>query len=161
MTPSGKSSEQSSNFAVPQVTFEKLISESRLEPSFLRSVRNIDYTSPVTKINVAVNKLPNFKADPNMRGEEPMPHHRLVSEFFHNFSHGCSFSKVLSICNFIFPSIHQVYHSSQLRELPDAGRRVPRRPEGEGLKQDKLVTTSIMHTLYIMYECLPELFYHH
>ena len=60
------------------MTFEKLIPESRLEPSFLRAVRNIDYTSPVTKINVAVDRLPNFTADPNTRGEEPMPHHRLV-----------------------------------------------------------------------------------
>lgn len=62
--------------ATPKVTFEKLIPEARLEPGFLRAVRNIDYTSPVTKINVAVNKLPNFTADPNTRGEEPMPHHR-------------------------------------------------------------------------------------
>ena len=68
-----------SGFDDPQVTFEKLIPEARLEPGFLRAVRNIDYTSPVTKINVAVNKLPNFTADPNTRGEEPMPHHRSVT----------------------------------------------------------------------------------
>ena len=41
-------------------------------------VRRIDYTSPVTKINVALNKLPNFLADPNssVDGSEPEPHHR-------------------------------------------------------------------------------------
>lgn len=62
--------------ATPKVTFEHLIPESRLDVAFLRNVRNIDYTSPVTKLNVAVNQLPNFTADPNTRGAEPMPHHR-------------------------------------------------------------------------------------
>ena len=63
------------------MTFEKLIPKARLDPSFLRAVRNIDYTSPVTKINVAVDRLPNFTADPNTRGDEAMPHHRKVFTF--------------------------------------------------------------------------------
>ena len=134
------------------MTFEKLISESRLEPSFLRSVRNIDYTSPVTKINVAVNKLPNFKADPNTKGEEPMPHHRLVSELFHNFDKVALFPKSYQFI-VIFPSIYQVYHPSQLRELPDAGRRVPRRPEGEGLTRQ---TCYIKHHAFIGHSIMCE-----
>ena len=30
-----------------------------------RALAGIDYTSPVCKINIAVNKIPNFLADPN------------------------------------------------------------------------------------------------
>ena len=33
-----------------------------------------DYTSPVTKINLAVDKLPEFKYLPN-KGNTPQPHH--------------------------------------------------------------------------------------
>ena len=32
---------------------------------FRRALAGIDYTSPVCKINIAVNKIPNFLADPN------------------------------------------------------------------------------------------------
>ncbi|GFR72043.1 pyridine nucleotide-disulfide oxidoreductase domain-containing protein 2 [Elysia marginata] len=39
-------------------------------------LKQFDYTSPVTKINVAVDQLPNFTADPNSNGKEPMPHHQ-------------------------------------------------------------------------------------
>ena len=43
--------------------------------SYRRSISNIDYTSPVCKINVALNKLPNFLADPNT-SDSPLPHHQ-------------------------------------------------------------------------------------
>uniref|UniRef100_A0A7N8YPD2 Pyridine nucleotide-disulfide oxidoreductase domain-containing protein 2 n=1 Tax=Mastacembelus armatus TaxID=205130 RepID=A0A7N8YPD2_9TELE len=39
------------------------------------SVDQIDYTSPVTKINVAVDKLPNFVASPTP-DDKPGPHHQ-------------------------------------------------------------------------------------
>ena len=32
---------------------------------FRRALAGIDYTSPVCKINIAVDKIPNFLADPN------------------------------------------------------------------------------------------------
>uniref|UniRef100_A0A1I8GWZ1 Pyridine nucleotide-disulfide oxidoreductase domain-containing protein 2 n=1 Tax=Macrostomum lignano TaxID=282301 RepID=A0A1I8GWZ1_9PLAT len=52
--------------ATPKVTFENLLPPDSLpEDDFLASVRRIDYASPVTKINVAVSRLPNFLADPN------------------------------------------------------------------------------------------------
>ena len=42
--------------------------ESRDLPSdFVNAVRGINYKSPVTKINVAVDKLPNFTANPNTK----------------------------------------------------------------------------------------------
>ena len=44
--------------------------------SYRRSLAGIDYTSPVCKINVAVNKLPNFLADPNTEDDRPEPHHQ-------------------------------------------------------------------------------------
>ena len=33
--------------------------------SYRKALAGIDYTSPVCKINVAVNKIPNFLANPN------------------------------------------------------------------------------------------------
>ncbi|KAH3892862.1 hypothetical protein DPMN_016995 [Dreissena polymorpha] len=42
----------------------------------MAELKQINYESPVTKINVAVNKIPNFKADPNSSSNVVMPHHR-------------------------------------------------------------------------------------
>ena len=44
--------------------------------SYRRSISSIDYTSPVCKINVALNKIPNFLADPNTSSDGVMPHHQ-------------------------------------------------------------------------------------
>merc|ERR1719427_2175409 len=43
---------------------------------YRRTLAAIDYTSPVCKINIAVNKIPNFLADPNTTEGAVMPHHR-------------------------------------------------------------------------------------
>ncbi|KHJ92459.1 hypothetical protein OESDEN_07653 [Oesophagostomum dentatum] len=61
--------------ATPKVTFQDLIVEGDLPQQFLNAVKAIDYTSPVTKINVAVRKLPSFSCLPNV-GTSPMPHHQ-------------------------------------------------------------------------------------
>nr|XP_057914576.1 pyridine nucleotide-disulfide oxidoreductase domain-containing protein 2 [Doryrhamphus excisus] len=61
--------------ATPYVTFKNLTPKSALSPAFLKAVDQIDYTSPVTKINVAVNKLPNFLAAPTP-DNKPGPHHQ-------------------------------------------------------------------------------------
>ncbi|KAM3605758.1 uncharacterized protein V6R79_004091 [Siganus canaliculatus] len=61
--------------ATPYVTFKNLTPPSALPPEFIKAVDQIDYTSPVTKINVAVNKLPNFLACPTPDGK-PGPHHQ-------------------------------------------------------------------------------------
>jgi len=57
-----------------KVTFEHLIKSANLPTEFLNSIQAIDYTSPVTKINIAVDKLPEFKYLPNKRNT-PQPHH--------------------------------------------------------------------------------------
>lgn len=62
--------------ATAKVTFLDLLEKEVLSNDLRNSVKSIDYTSPVTKINVAVSRLPNFIADPNRNGERPMPHHR-------------------------------------------------------------------------------------
>ena len=49
---------------------------SELPDDFVSVVKGIDYKSPVTKINVAVNKLPNFIANPNSEEGKVMPHHK-------------------------------------------------------------------------------------
>jgi phytoene dehydrogenase-like protein len=60
----------------PKVTFLDMMEGHELPKEYLNSIKNVDYTSPVTKINVAVNKLPNFLANPNVNENEVMPHHR-------------------------------------------------------------------------------------
>ena len=62
----------------PKITFMDMLeaNPSILPSEYLSSIYNIDYTSPVTKINVAINKLPNFLANPNENVNEVMPHHR-------------------------------------------------------------------------------------
>ncbi|EFX86348.1 putative oxidoreductase [Daphnia pulex] len=63
--------------ATPQVTFINLLASGTLPESYLNKVKSVDYTSPVTKINVALNALPNFLADPHTPGSgKAAPHHR-------------------------------------------------------------------------------------
>ena len=54
--------------ATPHVTFSKLL-DGDLPAQLRTELDSIDYTSPVTKINVAVSCLPNFSCLPN-----PSPH---------------------------------------------------------------------------------------
>ncbi|XP_068578557.1 pyridine nucleotide-disulfide oxidoreductase domain-containing protein 2 [Cebidichthys violaceus] len=61
--------------ATPYVTFKNLTPQAALPPEFIKAVDQIDYTSPVTKINVAVDKLPNFLASPTP-DDKPGPHHQ-------------------------------------------------------------------------------------
>ncbi|XP_022052722.1 pyridine nucleotide-disulfide oxidoreductase domain-containing protein 2 [Acanthochromis polyacanthus] len=61
--------------ATPYVTFKNLTPQGALSPEFMKAVDQIDYTSPVTKINVAVDKLPNFLAAPTP-DDKPGPHHQ-------------------------------------------------------------------------------------
>ncbi|XP_048865099.1 pyridine nucleotide-disulfide oxidoreductase domain-containing protein 2 [Brienomyrus brachyistius] len=62
--------------ATPYVTFKRLTPQNALSPDFVRAVDQIDYTSPVTKINVAVDRLPDFLAAPNRGHDLPGPHHQ-------------------------------------------------------------------------------------
>uniref|UniRef100_A0A3Q3K9S8 Pyridine nucleotide-disulfide oxidoreductase domain-containing protein 2 n=1 Tax=Monopterus albus TaxID=43700 RepID=A0A3Q3K9S8_MONAL len=61
--------------ATPYVTFNNLMPQGVLSPEFIKAIHQIDYTSPVTKINVAVDKLPNFLASPTP-DHKPGPHHQ-------------------------------------------------------------------------------------
>ena len=49
---------------------------SDVPESYRRSLAGIDYTSPVCKINVALDRIPNFLADPNSSSDGVMPHHQ-------------------------------------------------------------------------------------
>lgn len=64
--------------ATPHVTFVNLLPSGALPESYLNKVKSVDYTSPVTKINVALNALPNFLADPHqtLGMGKAAPHHR-------------------------------------------------------------------------------------
>jgi len=55
------------------LTFEKLMDPGLLPPDFAQAIANIRYDSASLKINVALDRLPSFKALP---GHEPGPQHR-------------------------------------------------------------------------------------
>ncbi|XP_075238449.1 pyridine nucleotide-disulfide oxidoreductase domain-containing protein 2-like [Lycorma delicatula] len=61
--------------ATPKVTFS-LVPREAMNEQYLNSIQNIDFTTSVTKINVALSRLPNFMADRNVVSETPMPHHQ-------------------------------------------------------------------------------------
>jgi phytoene dehydrogenase-like protein len=72
----------------PHVTFNRLLSDYNLLGSknektsaFFKRIKNIDYESGVIKINLAVSRLPSFKADPNTSCNSPMPHHGCTIHF--------------------------------------------------------------------------------
>lgn len=62
--------------ATPKVTYIDLLPKGSLQDDLVSEIKQIDYTSPVTKINVAVKELPNFTANPNRLKNTPMPHHQ-------------------------------------------------------------------------------------
>ncbi|XP_071792921.1 pyridine nucleotide-disulfide oxidoreductase domain-containing protein 2-like [Asterias amurensis] len=60
--------------ATARLTYLNLTPQEALPKEFIQEVKAIDYKSPVTKINVAVDRLPNFKASPT-DSNQPGPHH--------------------------------------------------------------------------------------
>ncbi|XP_008586871.1 PREDICTED: pyridine nucleotide-disulfide oxidoreductase domain-containing protein 2 isoform X1 [Galeopterus variegatus] len=62
--------------AAPQATFLELVPQEWLPEEFVERISQVDTQSPVTKINVAVDRLPNFLAVPNAPGGQPLPHHQ-------------------------------------------------------------------------------------
>ena len=60
--------------ATPHVTFSQLL-KGDFPSHLLTELNSIDYTSPVTKINVAVNRLPNFTCLPNPTPDSPQSIH--------------------------------------------------------------------------------------
>ncbi|XP_031410319.1 pyridine nucleotide-disulfide oxidoreductase domain-containing protein 2 isoform X2 [Meleagris gallopavo] len=50
-------------------------SQEQLPEDFVRRIQQLDTRSPVTKINVAVDRLPSFLAAPNTHDNQPLPHH--------------------------------------------------------------------------------------
>ncbi|XP_027863688.1 pyridine nucleotide-disulfide oxidoreductase domain-containing protein 2 [Xiphophorus couchianus] len=61
--------------ATPYATFKYLTPKGALSEEFIKAVDQVDYTSPVSKINVALDKLPNFLASPTP-DDKPGPHHQ-------------------------------------------------------------------------------------
>lgn len=62
--------------ASAQLTFLQLVPPEQLPEEFLQHVAQLDTRSPVTKINVAVDRLPSFLAAPNASDGRPLPHHQ-------------------------------------------------------------------------------------
>ncbi|XP_057259073.1 pyridine nucleotide-disulfide oxidoreductase domain-containing protein 2 isoform X5 [Pezoporus wallicus] len=59
-----------------KITFLELIPQEQLPKDFVQRIQQVDTRSPVTKINVAVDRLPSFLAAPNARDGQPLPHHQ-------------------------------------------------------------------------------------
>jgi hypothetical protein len=51
--------------ATPEVTFKKLVSPKDLPEDFNKAIENIDYSCGAMKINLVVDKLPDFTCLPN------------------------------------------------------------------------------------------------
>ncbi|XP_015271400.1 PREDICTED: pyridine nucleotide-disulfide oxidoreductase domain-containing protein 2 [Gekko japonicus] len=62
--------------ASPQLTFLELTPKEQLPLEFVQRLSQFDTRSPVTKINVAVDRLPSFLAAPNTSDGCPLPHHQ-------------------------------------------------------------------------------------
>ncbi|KAM9327115.1 pyridine nucleotide-disulfide oxidoreductase domain-containing protein 2 [Gastrophryne carolinensis] len=62
--------------ASPHHTFLNLSPKEKLPEEFVTMISQFDAKSPVTKINVAVERLPNFLAIPNTADGKPLPHHQ-------------------------------------------------------------------------------------
>ncbi|XP_049863007.1 pyridine nucleotide-disulfide oxidoreductase domain-containing protein 2-like [Schistocerca gregaria] len=62
--------------ATPHITFLQLLPSGVLPSQYESAIRSTEYSSPVTKINVALSQLPEFISDPSTVGNKPMPFHR-------------------------------------------------------------------------------------
>ncbi|XP_041370100.1 pyridine nucleotide-disulfide oxidoreductase domain-containing protein 2-like [Gigantopelta aegis] len=90
--------------ATPKVTFLDLLPEGLIPADLRKEISHIDYKSPVTKINVAVNKLPNFTADPNTSDDQAMPHHQATIHL------NCEHSKLIDEAYFDCQRGHLPYN---------------------------------------------------
>ena len=75
----------------PTVTYGGLLPARHLPPAFMDEVRGLDTTSPVTKINLAMDRLPRFTCMAGGRGggggEGPGPEHRGTIHFVEECEH--------------------------------------------------------------------------
>ncbi|XP_068111454.1 pyridine nucleotide-disulfide oxidoreductase domain-containing protein 2 isoform X2 [Hyperolius riggenbachi] len=62
--------------ASPHHTYLTLTPKEQLPEDFITMISHFDAKSPVTKINVAVDRLPNFLSIPNRPDGKPLPHHQ-------------------------------------------------------------------------------------
>ncbi|XP_077205526.1 pyridine nucleotide-disulfide oxidoreductase domain-containing protein 2 isoform X2 [Paroedura picta] len=96
--------------ASPQLTFLELTPKEQLPVEFVQSLSKFDTRSPVTKINVAVDRLPSFLAAPNTSDGCPLPHHQCsihlncedmdtLHQAFEDVSHGRPSSRpMIELC---------------------------------------------------------------
>ncbi|KAJ8770718.1 hypothetical protein K2173_021365 [Erythroxylum novogranatense] len=77
--------------ATPYKTFMDLVPRNLLPDEFVRAIKNSDYSSGVTKINLAVERLPQFKSF--KQNSEVGPHHtatiRIGSESMEEIGSAC------------------------------------------------------------------------
>ncbi|XP_041476921.1 pyridine nucleotide-disulfide oxidoreductase domain-containing protein 2-like [Lytechinus variegatus] len=89
--------------ATPKITFLDLIPSGILPEKLRQEVSSFDFKSPVTKINVAVDRLPNFTALPNNSDNTPGPNH------FGTIHLNCERTDLLN----------KAYNSAMVGEIPE------------------------------------------
>ena len=72
--------------AAPAVTFGQMLPPNALPQDLKSSIDAFDANSGSVKINIAVNKLPNFACRPNTPDNKPLPHHRGTIHFEEHIS---------------------------------------------------------------------------
>ena len=120
--------------ATPHVTFKNLLKSYDLDKSedfetqtFFKRIENIKYDSGVMKINLAVSRLPNFLADPNVKENKSMPHHQCTihinCENMNLIHEGFQDAKIKNVPSRT-PMIEMVIPSSLDRTLAPKGAHV-------------------------------------
>lgn len=61
-----------------QTTFGKLLKENHVPENFTRHIKGLDYQSPVCKINISLDRLPNFTCLPTENGEAGLHHQATI-----------------------------------------------------------------------------------
>jgi phytoene dehydrogenase-like protein len=65
-----------SNTSIHSTVLGLLKNNSSIPKDYVNHVKHLEYASPVFKINVALDQLPNFKCLPNESPNQPGPQHR-------------------------------------------------------------------------------------
>eukprot|EP01097_Dermamoeba_algensis_P005032 TRINITY_DN3209_c0_g1_i1.p1 TRINITY_DN3209_c0_g1~~TRINITY_DN3209_c0_g1_i1.p1 ORF type:complete len:313 (-),score=95.30 TRINITY_DN3209_c0_g1_i1:62-961(-) len=112
--------------ATPHVTFLKLLDKSILPKEFVRRQEGYDYASGTFKINVALDKLPNFTCKPHSKdSSEASDHHRTT---IHLIWHSDQIDKAFQDAAYGEPSrepvVEMTIPSSLDNTLAPAGKHV-------------------------------------
>eukprot|EP01118_Nematostelium_gracile_P016372 TRINITY_DN675_c0_g1_i1.p1 TRINITY_DN675_c0_g1~~TRINITY_DN675_c0_g1_i1.p1 ORF type:complete len:560 (-),score=136.57 TRINITY_DN675_c0_g1_i1:551-2230(-) len=110
--------------ATPYETFINLCPKDTIPKPFSDRIKNLDWNSAVTKINVALDKLPNFKAYPTVNNQ-PGPQHKGTIHLCRDLAHiEESYREALAGKSSSVPIIEMTIPSSVDRTISPEGKHV-------------------------------------